>query len=78
MNTEVMFSSKSDNWATPKDFFRELDEEFHFTLDPAADDENHKCKKYFTVKEDGLSQSWGGWKPGVLQSALWARNRKVG
>ena len=37
MNTEVMFSSKTDSWATPADFFRELDEEFHFNLDPCAD-----------------------------------------
>jgi site-specific DNA-methyltransferase (adenine-specific) len=55
-----MFSSKTDNWATPPDFFRELDKEFHFDLDPAADDMNHKCDKYFTVAEDGLSQIWGG------------------
>ena len=60
LNTDVMFSSKTDNWATPPDFFRELDKEFHFDLDPAADDTNHKCDKYFTVVEDGLSQEWGG------------------
>ncbi len=60
MNTEVMFSSKTDSWATPTDFFRELDEEFHFNLDPCADEYNHKCDRYFTVKEDGLSQEWGG------------------
>lgn len=59
MNTEVMFSSKTDSWATPINFFRELDEEFHFNLDPCAD-EFHKCDRYFTVKEDGLSQNWGG------------------
>ena len=60
MNTDVMFSSKTDNWATPPDFFQALDKEFHFDLDPAADDTNHKCDKYFTVAEDGLSQEWGG------------------
>lgn len=60
LNTDVMFSSKTDNWATPPDFFRELDKEFHFDLDPAADDTNLKCDKYFTVAEDGLSQEWGG------------------
>lgn len=60
MNTDAMFSSKTDNWATPPDFFRELDKEFHFDLDPAADDVNHKCEMYFTVAEDGLLQSWGG------------------
>ena len=38
MNTEVMFSSKTDSWATPINFFRELDEEFHFNHDPCADE----------------------------------------
>ena len=60
MNTEVMFSSKTDSWATPADFFRELDEEFHFNLDPCADEYNHKCDRYFTIKENGLLQDWGG------------------
>lgn len=35
MNTGVMFSSKSMNWATPQDFFDKLNSEFHFTLDPS-------------------------------------------
>lgn len=60
MNTEIMFSSKTDSWATPTDFFRELDEEFHFNLNPCADEYNHKCDKYFTVKENGLLQDWRG------------------
>lgn len=77
MNTEVMFSSKTDSWATPINFFRELDEEFHFNLDPCADEFNHKCDRYFTVKEDGLSQNWGGFFC-FLQSPLWPRNREVG
>lgn len=60
MNTETMFSSKTDNWATPIDFFRKLNEEFHFDLDPCADEYNHKCEKYFTKEIDGLLQDWGG------------------
>lgn len=59
MNTEVMFSSQTDQWATPQDFFDKLNEEFHFTLDPCADEFNHKCEKYYTEEQDGLSQSWG-------------------
>lgn len=69
MNTDVMFSSNTDNWATPQELFNELNSEFHFTLDPCADDKNHKCDKYFTRKEDGLLQNWGG--TSVLQSPLW-------
>ena len=59
-NLEVMYSSKSDEWATPEDFFKSLDEEFHFDLDAAASHINHKCNKYFTVEDDGLTQNWGG------------------
>lgn len=60
MNTDLMFSSKSNEWATPQEFFDELDKEFGFTLDPCATDENHKCKKYYTIEDDGLKQDWGG------------------
>lgn len=57
MNTDLMFSSKTDLWATPQKFYDELDKEFHFTLDPCATKENHKCEKYYTKEEDGLKQS---------------------
>lgn len=60
MNTEVMFSSKAMDWATPQALFDQLDSEFHFTLDPCADHVNHKCERYFTKEDNGLEQSWGG------------------
>jgi len=60
VNKEVMFSSATGVWATPQDFFDSLDAEFNFTLDPCANDENHKCEKYFTEAEDGLAQDWAG------------------
>ena len=59
-NIKVMYSSKTDNWATPQDFYDKLDSELHFTLDPCADKNNHKCKKYYTKEDDGLLQDWGG------------------
>lgn len=59
-NIDVMYSSKTDQWATPDDFFRELDQEFHFNLDPCANEQNHKCEKYFTKEDNGLSKDWGG------------------
>lgn len=55
-----MFSSKTDQWATPQDFFDKLDAEFHFTLDPCADEFNRKCEKFFTKEQDGLAQDWTG------------------
>lgn len=60
MNKDVMFSSKTDNWATPTEFYNTLNEEFHFNLDPCADEFNHKCEKFYTVEQDGLKQDWGG------------------
>jgi len=60
MNTEVMFSSKSDEWTTPLDFFKKLNDIFHFTLDPAATPENALCKKFYTYEDDGLIQNWYG------------------
>lgn len=59
MNAEVMFSSKKDNWETPDWLFRKLNDEFRFSLDPCADENNHKCDKYFTKEEDGLTKDWG-------------------
>lgn len=59
-NLKPLFSSKSDEWSTPNVVFDDLDAEFHFTLDPCATDENHKCKKYYTAEQNGLLQDWGG------------------
>lgn len=59
-NIEACFSSKSDEWATPQDFFDKLDKEFHFNLDPCADENNHKCDLFYTKEQDGLTKNWGG------------------
>mgnify|MGYP002511658818 FL=1 len=60
METKIHFSSASGDWSTPQDYFDKLNEEFHFTLDPCADDLNHKCAKYYTEEQDGLKQDWSG------------------
>ena len=60
MNNKLMFSSDKTYWETPKNLFDTLNEEFHFTLDAAASDANHKCPRYFTEEQDGLLQDWGG------------------
>ena len=60
MNTDLMFSSKTDLWSTPQDFFDLLDKEFGFTLDACALPSNAKCKLYYTKEDDGLSKPWGG------------------
>lgn len=75
MNKEVMFSSKSDEWSTPQDVFDLLDQEFNFNLDPCANADNHKCEKWFSKEDDGLSMSWGGYtvfcNPPYSQIARW-------
>jgi phage N-6-adenine-methyltransferase len=61
MNTEVMFSSKTDEWETPQDLFDKLNEEFHFTLDVAANANNAKCADYLDKSKNGLNWKWGGY-----------------
>jgi len=56
----VMFSSKSNDWATPQDFYNQLDAEFEFTLDPCASQASAKCSSFYTADDDGLSKDWGG------------------
>ena len=60
MKNDVMWSSNKMDWSTPQDFFDKLNDEFNFTLDPCADDFNHKCEKYYTKEQDGLAQDWSG------------------
>ena len=56
----VMFSSATDEWATPQSIFDKLDKKYNFTLDPCSTHSNAKCEKHYTIEEDGLSQSWAG------------------
>jgi phage N-6-adenine-methyltransferase len=57
----VHFSSVTDEWATPQELFDALAWVYgDFTLDPCATAENAKCKRFFTRKDDGLSQPWSG------------------
>ena len=56
----VLFSSKSDEWETPREFFTTLDEEFHFNLDACATNQNRKCSRFFTSEDDGLNRPWSG------------------
>ena len=55
-----LFTSNSQEWATPQALFDELNAEFNFTLDPCATHENAKCEKHYTNEEDGLSRSLKG------------------
>ncbi len=59
MNTDVMFSKNSDEWQTPPDLYKRLDETFHFELDPCTTIDNPLHTKLHYIKEmDGLRCSW--------------------
>ena len=60
MNKQLLFSYKKQDWETPDDFFSELDDRYHFTLDVCATARNAKCARYFTPEVNGLRQSWQG------------------
>lgn len=65
MNTGLMFSSKTDLWETPKYLFDELNREFNFTIDVAANEDNHKCVTWLGHWNDGsftngLQHDWAG------------------
>lgn len=75
MNTDVMFSSKTDLWSTPQDLFDKYDRLYHFDLDVCAIEDNAKCLRYFSPLENGLLQPWVGscWcnPPYGRQIGLW-------
>lgn len=57
---DVHFSSATDEWATPQDFFDAVASEFAFELDVCALPSSAKCERYFGPEDDGLSQDWTG------------------
>ena len=50
MNTEILFSHKTDNWSTPLSLYKQLDEEFNFNMDPCP----------LRSLTDGLDLDWKG------------------
>ena len=55
-----MFTSETDVWSTPQDFYNKINLEFDFELDVCALPSNAKCANYFTPEQDGLAQEWTG------------------
>ena len=58
--SSVHFSSKTDLWATPQNFFDKYNSIYKFETDVCALPENGKCEKFFTPEQDGLKQDWMG------------------
>tara|TARA_R100001129_G_scaffold87202_2_gene59458 strand:+ start:260 stop:742 length:483 start_codon:yes stop_codon:yes gene_type:complete len=61
MTESVHFMSKRSDWATPQDLFDKLNKQFNFDIDVCADVSNAKCKKYYSIEDDALSQTWKGY-----------------
>jgi phage N-6-adenine-methyltransferase len=59
-NIKVHFSSKTDMWATPDDFYQRLHKVFRFETDVCATSDNAKCERFFSPEDDGLAQHWTG------------------
>jgi phage N-6-adenine-methyltransferase len=55
---KALFSANRSDWGTPDYIFRPIDNIFNFDLDVCADATNAKCKRYYTVEDDGLSKPW--------------------
>lgn len=60
MNTEVMFSSKKMDWATPQDFYDKLNSEFHFTLDPVQTSPTINATSILRSRKMDLNSAGGG------------------
>lgn len=56
-----MFSGNSVEYITPNWLYRELDDEFSFSLDPCTTKDNPlRTSTFFTKEDDGLKKSWSG------------------
>ena len=69
MISKALFTSNSDEWSTPQDFFDLLDKKYKFVFDLACSADNCKTRDGFTIEDDALDQNWalityatkGGW-----------------
>jgi len=55
---DVMFASGKGDHRTPVSLFHQLNEEFNFTLDVAADKENTLCKDFLSEKNSAFDSVW--------------------
>jgi len=59
---EIHYSSKSNEWETPKYIFDYYNKIYNFQLDAAATSKNALCNNYFTIEDDGLNKDWSQYK----------------
>lgn len=72
-----MFSSKRQDWETPRELFDELNREFNFTVDLCADENNKKCRRFYSKENDGMKADLTGetvWcNPPYNESRAWIK-----
>jgi phage N-6-adenine-methyltransferase len=56
--SDLMFSSKSDEWHTPKKLFDQLNKIHNFDIDVCATRENTLCTVFMNKEIDALNQNW--------------------
>lgn len=57
MNNSLL-SSQNNYWETPQDFFKNLNDKYHFSFDLAASPENAKCENFFSEEDNSLTKCW--------------------
>lgn len=67
INSDVHYSSKSNEWTTPQDFYLKLCERFNFTVDLACTTENQKAEYGFCTDLyiDSLQVDWAGFNKSI-------------
>jgi len=58
-----MFTSNKHDYETRDTLFSQLNSIFKFKIDLAADENNYKCEKYLSIKDNSLEDPWlyKGW-----------------
>lgn len=54
------FESVSQTWETPDLLFNKLNDEFKFTRDVCADENNTKCIEFWSEEDSCLDKEWDG------------------
>ena len=78
MIAPALYSSRTDDWATPAALFASIAAKFGpFDLDVCATASNAKCPTFYSAEQDGLQQVWAGncWcnPPYGRQNGAWVR-----
>lgn len=77
------YNGNGREWRTPPELFRELNQEFRFTLDPCTTADNPLGVRYiFTEAENGLARLWGSQRvfmnpPYGREVAAWTRKARA-